>query len=63
MYCCEGVCKWIKNKDIDNERKLVLIDSLCKCMGVLNMLDIDDEEMIIGKKCLYLFLRKFKKRK
>lgn len=32
-------------------------------MGVLNMLDIDDEEMIIGKKCLYLFLRKFKKRK
>lgn len=43
---------------------MVLIDSLCKCMGVglLNMLDIDDEEMIIGKKCLYLFLRKFKKK-
>lgn len=52
-----------KNKDTDNERKLALIDSLRKRMGVPNMSDTDDEETTIGKKRPYSFSRKFKKRK
>lgn len=52
-----------KNKDTDNERKLALIDSLRKRMGVPNMSDTDDEETTIGKKRPYTFSRKFKKRK
>lgn len=52
-----------KNKDTDNERKLALIDSLRKRMGVPNMSDTDDEETTIRKKRPYSFSRKFKKRK
>lgn len=39
-----------KNKDTDNERKLALIDSLRKRMGVPNMSDTDDEETDNRKK-------------
>lgn len=51
-----------KNKDTDNERKLALIDSLRKRMGVPNMSDTDDEETTIGEKTSILIFKKIQEK-
>lgn len=50
-----------KNKDTDNERKLALIDSLRKRMGLPDMSDTDDEETTIGKNVHTHFQEKSRK--